>query len=154
LNIRKYLKGYPNINDEIQRLQKELNFFIKCKHESYCTLKAIPADMSKVKVSGISDQVYASVQVIVDRYDKKIEYYTDQINRILDEKALFEMIWFSDILSNEDRAIIQYRCFEHLKWPEIARIMKYSKRQCQRHLDDVIDKIQCEVDKLIGEKQM
>lgn len=149
MNIRKYLKDYPFINTEIQRLQKELNFLIQCKHEAYCTLRAVPVDMPKVEVSSISDPVSSSVQVIVDRYDKKIQYYTNRINQILDNKALFERIYFSNILSNEDRAIIHYRYFEHCRWSEIARMMKYSPRQCQRLLENAIEKIQSEVDKLM-----
>ncbi|NLU53423.1 MAG: hypothetical protein GXX10_11255 [Clostridiaceae bacterium] len=150
MNIRAYLRDYPFINDEILRLQKELNEIIRHKHESYATLKAVPiTDMPKG--SGLSDPVYNTVQVIIDRYDHKIEYYTQKINQILDDKALFEQIWFSEILSSEERSVIDYRCFQHFDWKQTAKLMKYSTKQCRRIFNRAIEKLQSEVDNLMKE---
>lgn len=149
MNIKAYLRDYPFINSELQRLQKELNALIQGKHDTYCTLKAVPLT-GMPRSHSVSDNVFNTVQVIIDRYDHKISYYTNQINSILDEKALFEKAWFNnDLITNEDRAIIELRCFDRNRWPYIARSMKYSEKQCQRLLDRVIQKLQCEVDDLM-----
>lgn len=149
MNIKLFLRDYPFINTELQRLQKELNELIKSKQETYVTLKAVSVTgMPKSTVP--SDNVYSTVQVLVDRYDAKINYYTKQINNLLDEKELFEKAWFNrNLLSHEERAIIELRCFERYRWPDIARVLKYSEKQCQRLLDKVIEKLQCEVDELM-----
>lgn len=132
---------------ELHRLQKELNELIKSKHEAYVSLKSVPITGTP-KSNSVSDNVYSTVQLIVDHYDTEINYYTRQINRLLDDKALFEKAWFNhDLLSHEERAIVELRCFDRCRWPDIARTLKYSEKQCQRLLDKVIDKIQCEVDK-------
>ena len=148
MNIKSYLENYPYINTELLRIQRELNEAIQGKKDTYCTLKAVPIT-GMPGSPHISDSVYASVQTLVDRYDVKILRYTHEINSILDEKALFEKIWFSNaIMSNEDRAIIELRCFERYRWPDISRKMKYSEKQCQRLFERVLKKMQCEVDKL------
>mgnify|MGYP000950536816 CR=1 FL=1 len=148
MNIKSYLRGYPYINIEMQRLQKELNALIMSKHDTYCTLHAAPLT-GMPSGNSIPDSVYQTVQVIADRYDHKINFYVNKINNLIDDKALFEKVWFNNnVMTNEDRAIIEFRCFERYRWPDIARKMRYSEKQCQRFLDKTIQKMQLEVDKL------
>lgn len=148
MNIRSYLKDYPFLNIELHRLQKELNTLIKNKHEAYCTLQSAPLT-GIPSGNNISDPVINSIQVLIDRFDRKILYYTNKINTLLDEKALFDKAWFNkEVMTNEDRAIIQLKCFEHQSWRNVARTMKYSDRQCQRLYEKVLQKLQSEVDRL------
>ena len=147
MNIRLYLKEYPFFNIELHRLQTALNTLIQNKHESYCTLQAVP--LTGMPSSGnISDSVSNTIQVLIDRIDKDIFYYSKKINNLLDEKALFEKAWFNATMTNEDRAIIQLKCFEHQSWRNVAGAIKYSDKQCQRLYEKAIQKLQLEVDKL------
>lgn len=148
MNIRSYLKEYPFLNIELHRLQKELNTLIQNKHETYCTLQTVPLT-GMPSGNNISDSVLNTIQILIDRFDKDIFYYTSKINDLLDEKALFEKAWFNkNVMTNEDRAIIQLKCFEHNSWRHVARTMKYSDKQCQRIYEKAMQKLQCEVDKL------
>ena len=150
MNIRLYLKDYPYINDEVLCLQKELNKLIRNKHEAYCTLQAMAhTGVPSEKTNNIYD-VSNTVQILVDRFDRKIINLTNKINSLLDEKALFDKAWFNSNISNEDRTIIQLKAFEHRSWREVAKAMKYSDKQCQRLFDKAVSKIQYEVDKLLS----
>lgn len=148
MNIKAYLKDYPFINIELHRLQKELNILIQGKHETYCSLKAVNiTGMPSAHI--VTDSVFQCVQVLVERYDHKIQYYTGQINRLLDDKSLFERIWFNNkIMTNEDRAMIQLKYFEHKSWRKVSEILNYSDKQCQRILEKAMQKMQWEVDRL------
>lgn len=152
MNIRLYLKDYPYINDEVLSLQKELNTTIRNKHESYCTLQAV-AITGMPSGNTITD-VSNTIQILIDRFDKKILNLTDKINNLLDEKALFEKAWFNSGISNEERILIQLKCFEHQSWRNVAKAMKYSDKQCQRLYDKAISKIQFEVDKLLPQNSV
>jgi len=148
MNIRLYLKDYPYINEEVLSLQKELNQLIRNKHEAYCTLQAIAiTGVPSENTNNIYD-VSNTVQILIDRFDQKILYYTNKINALLDEKAIFEKAWFNADLTYEDRRIIQLKCFEHRSWRDIAKTVKYSDKQCQRLYDKAVSKIQSEMDKL------
>ena len=148
MNVRSYLRDYPYVNDEVLRLQKDLNNLIQNKHESYCTLQAV-ALTGMPSANTISD-VSNTIQILIDRFDKKILNLSDQINDLLDEKALFEKAWFKSDITNEDRTLIQIKCFEHQSWRNVAKTMKYSDKQCQRLFDKALSKIQLEVDKLLS----
>lgn len=153
MNIRLYLKDYPYINDQVLDLQKELNKLIRNKHEAYCTLQAMAITGVPSENNNNIYDVSNTVQILIDRFDRKIIYFTNKINALLDEKALFEKAWFSSNITNEDRTIIQLKSFEHRSWREIAKIVKYSDKQCQRLFDKAILKLQLEVDKLLSPKE-
>ncbi len=148
MDIKAFLKDYPFLSAEILRLQKELNTALKARKDTYITVKAAPLAMHRGS-SGISDSVSDAVQIIVDRLENDIAFYVRQINIILDQKAMFEKIWFGqELLSKAERTILEMRHFDHYPWPTIAKTVRYSERQCQRLNEMAIEKMQTEADRL------
>ena len=149
MDIRAFLRDYPFMNSDILRLQKDLNAAIKAKENTYCTVKAAPTTRQGSSSGAISDSVFDAVQELIDRYDTVIVYFTQQINSLLDHKTLFEKVWFSvALLKKEERLVIEMRDFDRYRWPDIAKKLRYSERQCQRIHENAILKMQTEADRL------
>lgn len=148
MNIEYILREYPHIPEKIQKLNNELNNIIQCSDLTYNTLKA-------QRLTGMphstdtSDQVYDAVEKIIDRYDARINNIKNKINMWLDiQEKVDEIFYKPELLTIEERRIIELRYFHQFPWYRIPSVMRYSRRQCERFQHQALYKLNNEYIKL------
>lgn len=139
--IEKILYDYANISYSIQKLNRELNEIITGKNETYNTLKA--AKMSGIPHgTDISNQVLDAVEKLIDRYLDRVKEITYQINKLMDLQQQVDSIMYQpDLLTIEERRIVDLRYIKQYQWYRIPSVMKYSRAQCFRIHEKALEKI-------------
>jgi DNA-directed RNA polymerase specialized sigma subunit len=141
LNIENILREYPHIPETIQKLNKELNDYLTNKYDTYNTLKSAKVT-GMPHASGISNQTYNAVEKLIDRYGVRIKEITEEINNWMDlQKSIDDIFYQANLLTMEERRVIELRYFQQRKWTQIPYIMKYSKRSCEYFQSKAIEKI-------------
>ena len=93
------LKSYKYIMTEVRELNKKINEFVNLK--DYCTVKA--AALSDMPRSN-TNEIHSTIEDLVIRYDDQVQEYANQINELLDNKALVERL-LSKLEPTEKRVI-------------------------------------------------
>jgi DNA-directed RNA polymerase specialized sigma subunit len=112
------LKQYPNIGEDIQKQQAELNRYMELQREARNTLKA-QALTGMPHTYNVSDQTYDAIEHIMDEYQTEIDKCTKEINRLLDLKKWLDKAFES--LTEDERRILYLRYDE--RW-QVWKIMR------------------------------
>lgn len=148
MDIKIFLEEYNFISGNLIKLQAELNSLIKEKSDTYNTLSAYNINGMPKGKGSFSDPVFSTVENLIDRYDKRIISCAQRINKIIDEKSIFDEIWNSySVLSGLEKTIIELKYFGYYSWTEIGKKVSYSVKQCKRISNKAIEKIQVAIDK-------
>lgn len=154
MNVREYLQGYNQIDNEIRFLNDEMNTLLKCREETYSTLKAqVLSDMPKAPHLDGNDCVSKTVLLINERFSQSIDSLSRQINDLLYMRDIFSRVWIQKgLLSNKEKSIIDLRYFHNKRWEDIANKACYSEKQCRRIAEGAVLKMQKVIDILEGSK--
>jgi len=154
VDVEKFLRDYPMLGKEILRLNRELNEMIACRDENYCTLQAQKLnDMPKAaypeeNLSSVESAVI-KLESLTERYDSKINYYTNRLNDIIDQKETFDAIWSDkELLTAIERKVIENRCFLEYDWATVARLSNYSRISVIRTFDKAVQKVSKKINDL------
>lgn len=140
------------MSSNLIKLQSELNSLIKEKSDTYNTLAAYNINGMPKGKGSFSDPVFSTVENLIDRYDKRIISFTQRINKIIDEKSIFDEIWNNSlVLSGLEKTIIELKYFRYYSWAKIGEKLSYSGKQCQRISNKAIEKLQVAADKSISQ---
>jgi len=126
--IEKLLREYPFISDDIDRLQKELQWNIELKQELYESLRALVPKEIPIKTQG-SDPVFDAVQII-EKIQKEIDRLWKQITTLYDNQLTVKTLLMR--LDRNERYVIEARYFKRppVTWGKIARELHYHRVTC------------------------
>jgi DNA-directed RNA polymerase specialized sigma subunit len=134
------LKGYKYIMPEVRELNQKINEFVNLK--DYCTVKAATiSDMPK----SITNEIHSPVEDLVVRYDEQVYEYANEINRLLDDKALVEMLM--NKLDYTEKRVIELRYISNPErhvsdiWVWVSVQICYSRRGAIKIHDKAIEKM-------------
>jgi len=127
MTIEQKLILYPDIPQEIQKLNAEINDIINRKDETRDMLQAQHlSDMPKNSETG--NPVLTAVVQLVDRYGEQVLDIIDQINEYMDIQQEINSAWM--ILDNDEKRVLELRYFDRMRWDWIPAKMHYSRGYC------------------------
>lgn len=138
--ITALLNKHTYIEDEIRNCIEEmqrLTDVISCERDIKATiLSGMPGNTST-----LSDPTYRKAQKILDEYKSEIKRIERKQRGLFVKRALVcELI---DILSPEERQVIELRHFKKYRWWMVASQTKYNERYCYKLRDAAMEKMQC-----------
>jgi len=132
------LIAYNTSNEEIHRLNDELNKTYQMKYDTQNTLKA--AILNSIPHGyDIQDATYGAVERSIDRHDEHIQFLVLQIQRIYDEKELIHKA--IQRLTVEEFRAIDLKYFKSYKVGKVAGIMHYTRQYCYEIIRNALSKI-------------
>jgi len=138
MTIEQKLILYPDIPQEIQRLNKDLNDINSYKDETRDMLQA--QHLSDMPKGGdISNPTLTATIQLIDRYGEHTLHIIDQINEYMDVKEEVDSAWM--VLERDEKRVLELRYFDRMRWDWIPAKMHYSRRECFRVHNDAIKKI-------------
>lgn len=139
--IEKLLRDYPFISDDIDRLQKELQWNIELKQEleESLSLGALAPKEIPIKTQG-SDPVFNAMQII-EKIQKEIDRLWKQITTLYDNQLTVKTLLMR--LNRNEKHVIEARYFHRppVTWGRIARELCYDKRSCHRFKVEALKKM-------------
>ena len=138
MTIEQKLILYPDIPQEIQKLNAEINDIINRKDETRDMLQAQHlSDMPKNSETG--NPVLTAVVQLVDRYGEQLLDIIEQINEYMDIQQEINTVWM--ILDKDEKRVLELRYFDRMRWDWIPAKLHYSRRQCFEIHNNAIAKI-------------
>lgn len=138
MTIEQMLIIYPDIPQEIMRLNKDLNDINNCKDETRDTLQAqVLTDMPRG--TEITNPTLTATIQLIDKYSSHVQHIIDQINDYIDTKEMLDGIWIE--LDKDEKRVLELRYFDRIRWDWIPAKMHYSRAQCFNIHNDAIKKI-------------
>lgn len=142
-----WLEEYPSIPKEILRLNQVLNYAIESRKYADANVKAvIISDMPKAtkqrdRMSEAVENLVDNLDVIAKRIEKDVEDVKQKINRLLHKKKVIDDIWVDDVLTKDEKRILELKYFNNASWQAISFKISYSERQIYRLHKSAIQKI-------------
>lgn len=136
------LKDYPLIDETIDKLTKRLNNTILRKQDSCDTLKAAKARPDASQHTEVGNTVLSAVERICDNFEEEIKDIEFQISKwLIIQRDVRNKVYEPNVLTKEERRIIELTYFEEVNKKLIPQIMNYSRMQCNRYQRTALDKI-------------
>jgi len=127
MTIEQKLILYPDIPQEIQKLNAEMNDILNCKDETRDMLQAQHlTDMPKG--GDKSNPTLTAVIQLVDRYSEQVLDIIDKINDYIDIKQEIDSFWIQ--LDKDEKRVLELRYFDRMRWDWIPAKMHYSRGYC------------------------
>lgn len=143
---------------QIRRLNKRKRYHlneidnIKRDCERIREGKAATMSLAKVQTSNISNPTEQTAIKIVDEYGKKVDYHTNEINRvecsIYKAKRYLETLHNEGVISIEELQCLNYYYFEGMSIEETAIAMRYGEKTIDRKKKSAIEKMSFNVPQL------
>jgi archaellum component FlaC len=137
--IESLLYEYGEIAGKIKKLRDELQDELESRKDILNLLKAnVITDAPRVS-GGVSDPVYQAVSRAVDVFAGHIERLRLEIEGLNKKRDFVEELLKG--LAWTERKIVELRYFQGHDWEVVARKSNYSKSQCLRIKNAIIEKI-------------
>ncbi|MGH0053379.1 MAG: hypothetical protein ACQ5SW_08335 [Sphaerochaetaceae bacterium] len=130
---RKYTQQINGLNEAIRMLRLDI------QTERDIEGVGMNGDSGGSGGSGISDPVSEAARVIIDRYEKNIRYYTQQIRGLNAGCLLVERL--VGTLVGMDWQLAYYRYLKHMKWDEVEKKLNYERAQVFRMHNKVLEEL-------------
>jgi RNA polymerase sigma factor (sigma-70 family) len=137
-DIEKILSKYPFIGSEILREQAKLNKFIVLQQEARNPLGG-QVITGMPHSYNVSDQTYNAVVVIIDEYQKEINWHAENIKKLLDEKRVLDKAF--EELADEERYMLYLHYEDKMSYRQIGREYKCGRYAVQRIIEEAKEKI-------------
>ncbi|QRN86023.1 hypothetical protein JR334_01965 [Clostridia bacterium] len=136
--ISKLLNNHTYVEDEIRECVEEMQLLaeaIDCERGIKATIiSGMPGNTSTT-----SDPTYQKAAKILEEYKKDIDRIEKRQRGIFRKRALVELLL--DVLTVEEKKIIELRYFKKYKWWMVASNTHYARRQCFNIRDTAIEKM-------------
>lgn len=137
--IEEILKKYPFFAEDIREAQEQLNKYISLQQNARDPLKA-QIISREPHGSELNDQTYRAVEILIDRYQMEVDYYSQLINDILDEKKWLDKAFSA--LTEDERRIVYFRYDERWQvWRIMQRMGITERKSFYRIIERVKEKI-------------
>lgn len=142
------LKDYPLIDETIDKLTERLNNTILRKQDTCDTLKAAKARPDASQHTEVGNTVLSAVARICDNFEEEIKDIEFQISKwLIIQRDVRHKVYEPNVLTKEERRIIELSFFEEVNWKLIPQIMNYSKKQCYNIQNSALYKIGIKIDR-------
>lgn len=131
--FEEYLKIYPNIDEEIERTEKEIERLKNVIREYHFQL----IDSHKIP------EVSHVIEGVIDAANSALRYHTERLNQL--RIADFKIRRAFAELSLDERKIIALRFWNNsyfpAKWRDVASALKYDRCTVERKYKKIIERV-------------
>lgn len=129
--LEEYLKIYPEIDEEIQRTENEIE-----------RLKTVIQDYQAIDLNKFPEVDHV-ITGVINAANSALRYHTERLRMLHETKAKMEKAFTK--LSFEQRKIIELRHwngqYRPTKWKEVAKRLNYHEKSVERLYRGIIDLI-------------
>lgn len=140
--IKDLLKRHAYVEEEIRNCVEAMQCLVD-DIEYERDLKAYISDGMPHTKNGHADPTYQRAQKILDDFRMQIDRIEKRQGGLFESRALVQEML--DILTPEEKLIIELRYFHKYRWCVVASKVGYSQKHCYRLLNNGIHKIEMSV---------